>query len=255
MLKLGETQTLTIAEITEHGAYLTDEEKSEEVLLPGRQIPEGAKAGGRVEVFLYRDSEDRLIATTKQPKLHLHEVGWLTVAAVNRTGAFLDWGLDKDLLLPYHEQPRDAHVKEGEECLAAVYIDKSGRLCATMNVCGNFGMFVAVDDCFSALIPKKELVRPLRVGETISARVTRVRPDGKLDLSLREKAMYQMDSDCGTLLRILDERGGKLPFTDKADPERIREEVHMSKSEFKRAVGHLMKEGRVKITPDSIERI
>lgn len=278
MLKLGETQTLTIAEITEHGAYLTDEEKSEEVLLPGRQIPEGAKAGGRVEVFLYRDSEDRLIATTKQPKLHLHEVGWLTVAAVNRTGAFLDWGLDKDLLLPYHEQPCDAHVKEGEECLAAVYIDKSGRLCATMNVypylrtdspyhtgdrvngtvyetSGNFGMFVAVDDCFSALIPKKELVRPLRVGETISARVTRVRPDGKLDLSLREKAMYQMDSDCGTLLRILDERGGKLPFTDKADPERIREEVHMSKSEFKRAVGHLMKEGRVKITPDSIERI
>ena len=120
---------------------------------------------------------------------------------------------------------------------------------------GNFGMFVAVDDCFSALIPKKELVRPLRVGETISARVTRVRPDGKLDLSLREKAMYQMDSDCGTLLRILDERGGKLPFTDKADPERIRGEVHMSKSELKRAVGHLMKEGRVKITPDSIERI
>lgn len=278
MLKLGETQTLTIAEITEHGAYLTDEEKSEEVLLPGRQIPEGAKTGDAAEVFLYRDSEDRLIATTKQPKLHLHEVGWLTVAAVNRTGAFLDWGLDKDLLLPFHEQPRDAHVKEGEECLAAVYIDKSGRLCATMNVypylrtdspyhtgdrvngtvyetSGNFGTFVAVDDCFSALIPKKELVRPLRIGETISARVTRVHPDGKLDLAIREKAVFQMDSDCEALLRILDERGGRLPFTDKADPERIREEVHMSKNEFKRAVGHLMKEGKVRITPDSIERI
>jgi hypothetical protein len=173
-------------------------------------MPEGTKVGDSLEVFLYKDSSDRLIATRKTPALTLGQVGWLRVAAVGKMGAFLDWGLDKDLLLPFREQPKQ-RVREGQEVLAAVYIDTSERLCATMNVypylrtdspyktgdqvtgvvyetSGNFGTFVAVDSIYSALIPKKELVHDIRIGETVSARVTAVRPDGKLDLSIREKA-------------------------------------------------------------------
>ncbi len=247
----------------------------EHILLPKSQLPEGAAPGDELEVFIYRDSEDRLIATRREPKLQLHEVGFLTVVQAGRVGAFLDWGLDKDLLLPFHEQPRNQRVKEGQSCLVAVYIDKSGRLCATMNVypylrsdspyragdrvtgtvyetSRNFGTFVAVDDRYSALIPKQELVRELRVGETVSARVTLVRPDGKLNLALREKAVLQLEADSELVLRRLRERGGSLPFTDKADPERIREEMQMSKNQFKRAVGHLMKAGLCRIREDGI---
>ena len=170
------------------GVYLTGENPEEgRVLLPRSQVPEGISEGDELEVFLYKDSEDRPIATCKTPKLQLHEVGWLRVAQVGRIGAFLDWGLDKDLLLPYSEQPRE-RVREGQEVLVAVYLDKSGRLCATMNVypylstnspyhtgdqvtgvvyetSGNFGLFVAVDSMYSALVPKREVMRPVRIGE------------------------------------------------------------------------------------------
>ncbi|NLC74279.1 MAG: S1 RNA-binding domain-containing protein [Clostridiales bacterium] len=277
MIKLGETQTLVIEKDTEHGCYLKemDQETEEHILLPKSQVPEGAAPGDEVTVFVYKDSEDRMIATCRTPKLKLHEVGFLTVAQVGRIGAFLDWGLDKDLLLPFHEQPRDARVKEGQECLVAVYIDKSARLCATMNVypylekespykmddrvtgtvyetSENFGIFVAVDNRYSALIPRKELVRDLRIGEVISARVTKVLDDGKLNLSLRERAFDQMGTDGERLMRMIKNGDGKLPFTDKAEPELIRSRTQMSKNEFKRAVGHLMKQGLVEIKEDGI---
>lgn len=277
MIKLGETQTLVIEKDTEHGCYLKerDQETEEHILLPKSQVPEGAAPGDEVTVFVYKDSEDRMIATCRTTKLKLHEVGFLTVAQVGRIGAFLDWGLDKDLLLPFHEQPRDARVKEGQECLVAVYIDKSDRLCATMNVypylekespykmddrvtgtvyetSENFGIFVAVDNRYSALIPRKELVRDLRIGEVISARVTKVLDDGKLNLSLRERAFDQMGTDGERLMRMIKNGDGKLPFTDKAEPELIRSRTQMSKNEFKRAVGHLMKQGLVEIKEDGI---
>ena len=220
------------------------------------------------------EKEDRMIATRRKPKLMLHQVGYLTVLQVGRIGAFLDWGLDKDLLLPFHEQPRE-RVKEGQEVLVAVYLDKSERLCATMNVypylskespyrtgdqvtgvvyetSRNFGAFVAVDSMFSALIPRRELVRDLRVGDVISARVTAVKPDGKLDLSIREKAPLQMDRDMDRILARMNANGGILPFNDRVAPEIIREQMQMSKNEFKRAVGHLLKLGKIEIGPDSI---
>ena len=221
-----------------------------------------------------RDSEDRLIATRKEPKLTLHQVGYLTVIQVSRIGAFLDWGLDKDLLLPYHEQPKE-RVKEGQTVLVAVYIDKSERLCATMNVypwlrtdspyhtgdqvtgivyetSRNFGAFVAVDSIYSALIPRRELVRELKAGDVVQARVTGIKPDGKIDLSIREKGFLQIEEDARTILQMLKDRDGVIPFTDKASPELIREEVHMSKNEFKRAVGHLLKENKISIEEDRI---
>ena len=277
MLKLGEMQTLVIEKVVKHGAYLRDPasgDEKEHVLLPGAQIPAGMGPGDALEVFLYKDSEDRLIATTKRPLLVLHEVGWLTVAAVSPIGAFLSWGPDKDLILPFREQPRERVVK-GQRVLAAVYIDRSERLCATMNVypylrtdspyhagdvvrgtvyagSDNFGTFVAVDDTWSALIPKKELVRDLKPGDPVEARVTAVRPDGKLDLAIRQEAYLQIGTDADRIMERIEALGGALPFTDKAAPELIRAEMQMSKNEFKRAVGHLLKEGRVRITADSI---
>ena len=275
MLKLGEKQELEVRKTVEFGAYLAESpEASEEVLLPRSQVPAGTAQGDRLEVFLYKDSEDRVIATRKEPRLKLHEVGYLRVAQVGRIGAFLDWGLDKDLLLPFHEQPRE-RVKEGQEVLVAVYLDKSERLCATMNVypylrtdspysagdhvtgivyetSRNFGAFVAVDSCFSALIPRKELLRELRVGEVVSARVSRVKKDGKLDLSLREKGYLQIGRDAERLLVILRSSGGTLALSDRSDPEEIRAAVQMTKNQFKRAIGHLFKEEKIEIAEDHI---
>ena len=274
MLKIGETQTLIIEKQVPFGVYLAEEGGEERVLLPKLQVPAGAAVGDKVEVFLYRDSEDRMIATCRQPKLQLGQVGWLDVVQVARIGAFLDWGLDKDLLLPFREQPR-TRVREGQEVLVAVYLDKSGRLCATMNVypylrtdspytagdqvtgtvyetSRNFGAFVAVDSIYSALIPKKELVRDIRIGETVSARVTAVKADGKLDLSIREKGYLQMDTDMARILVRLQAEGGTLTLSDKSSPEEIREQMGMSKNEFKRAIGHLYKEGKIVIEKDRI---
>ena len=272
MLKIGETQTLIIEKQVPFGVYLAEEGGEERVLLPKLQVPAGAAVGDKVEVFLYRDSEDRMIATCRRPKLQLGQVGWLDVVQVARIGAFLDWGLDKDLLLPFREQPR-TRVREGQEVLVAVYLDKSGRLCATMNVypylrtdspytagdqvtgtvyetSRNFGAFVAVDSIYSALIPKKELVRDIRIGETVSARVTAVKADGKLDLSIREKGYLQMDTDMARILARLQAEGGTLTLSDKSSPEEIREQMGMSKNEFKRAIGHLYKEGKIVIEKD-----
>lgn len=268
---LGKKQVLKVVKKTDFGIYLGTEE--ERVLLPGRQVPEGTKIGDELEVFLYRDSRDRLIATTHEPKIQLGELQVLTVADTGKIGAFLDWGLKKDLLLPFKEQT--AKVKKGDSCLVSLYVDKSGRLCATMKIyeklrtdspykkddkvkgiiyekSTNFGLFVAVDNCYCALIPKREAPGGYKVGDVVTARVAEVKPDGKLDLSVREKAFIQMDADALIILERLKEHGGELPFTDKADPDRIREEFGFSKNAFKRAVGRLLKEGKIEIREKSI---
>lgn len=269
---LGKKQRLMAVKKVEFGMYLGN--KDERVLLPAKQVPEDLELGDPVEVFLYKDSSDRLIATTQEPKIMLGEVKALKVAVTAKIGAFLDWGLPKDLLLPFKEQT--AKVQKGDEVLAALYIDKSGRLCATMKVydllrtdspyqkddhvegivyetSDRFGVFVAVDDCYSALIPKRETFGDLKVGTRIQARVVQVREDGKLTLSVREKAYLQMDADAEMILKRIVEYGGSLPFTDKADPELIRKEFGLSKNAFKRGVGRLLKAQKVQITEKNIE--
>ncbi|QDW73015.1 S1 RNA-binding domain-containing protein [Lachnospiraceae bacterium KGMB03038] len=269
---LGKKRTLMIVKKVEFGVYLGT--KEDKVLLPGKQVPKGLEAGDPVEVFLYRDSDDRLIATTAEPKIQLGEIRKLKVVDTGRIGAFLDWGLEKDLLLPFREQTKK--VKVGDQVLAALYVDRSGRLCATMKLyerlrqdapykkddmvqgtvyetSDNFGVFVAVDDCYSALIPKREVYGELQAGDVVEARVTRVHEDGKMDLSLRKKAFLQMDEDAGKVLERLKENGGSLPFTDKADPELIKRELGLSKNAFKRAVGRLLKEQKIQITEKTIE--
>lgn len=277
MIKLGEKQKLTVVKKVEFGIYLAESKESEQerILLPAKQVPEGTQPGDEVEVFVYRDSKDRMIATTTQPKLVLGEVAQLTVSQVTKFGAFLDWGLEKDLLLPYKEQLFP--VKQGEEVLVSLYIDKSSRLCATMNVYKNlradsdykkddqvtgrvytvseqFGAFVAVDNIYSALIPKKEMYGQIRPGQMITARVTEVKPDGRLSLSIREKAYLQMEKDAEEVLKIIDSYDGVLPFNDKVSPEIIKRETGMSKNEFKRAVGNLLKAGKIEITDKVIRR-
>ncbi len=281
MMQLGKKQTLYINRIVGTGAYLCEEQGGEStgggsVLLPKRQVPAKAKKGDALEVFLYRDSEDRLIATTREPKLTLGETAVLEVADAAKVGAFLDWGLEKDLLLPFGEQL--VPVKKGERYLVGLYIDKSSRLCATMKVYDflrtespykagdvvkgivydvnpNYGVFVAVDDCYNAMIPKNEMVRNFKTGERLRARVIGVREDGKLNLSLREKSYIQMDVDSAKIMDKLSENGGFLPYHDKSSPDAIRREFGMSKNEFKRAIGRLYKGRSIEITDKGIRRL
>ena len=234
MIELGKKQKLLVVKTVDFGIYLGEDRnapQNERVLLPSKQVPEGTKVGDEIEVFIYKDSQDRLIATTREPMLQVGQTAVLKVKQVTRIGAFLDWGLEKDLLLPYHEQTN--RVREGEECLVALYVDKSSRLCATMKVyhylstrtpyvpgdmvkgrvyeiSGNFGVFVAVDDKYSALI-------------------------------------IQINEDAESVLSVIEEFAGVLPFDDHASPEVIKREFGLSKNAFKRAVGHLMKEGKVEI--------
>ena len=276
MIELGKKQELQIIKKVEFGVYLGEEEGAQErVLLPKKQVPEGSKPGDWLTVFVYKDSKDRLISTTQEPKLELGGVAVLKVVQVGKIGAFLDWGLEKDLLLPFREQTRRVH--EGEDVLVALYVDKSSRLCATMNVyeyleqnspyqkedkvegtiyqiSQGFGAFVAVDNRYSGLIPRKEFFGNARIGDRVEARVTGVKEDGKLDLSIREKAHLQMDKDAQYVLQVLDEYDGVLPFNDKVSPEIIERELHLSKNAFKRAVGRLLKEGKIEITEKRILR-
>ena len=271
----GKKQTLVMIKRVEFGIYLEETMKDAEnkVLLPKKQVPADMEVGDPIDVFLYKDSNDRPIATVKEPKLTLGQTARLRVVSVGKVGAFLDWGLEKDLFLPYREQT--TQVKAGDEVIAALYLDKSERLCATMKVypylqkespyqkddvvtgmvyeiSHNFGAFVAVDDKYSALIPKKELYGELHVLQQISARVTGVKEDGKLDLGIRQKAHLQMSEDADKVLSLLREKKGFLPLHDKSSPEQIRETIGMSKNEFKRAIGHLYKEHLITLESDGI---
>lgn len=274
-MELGKKQKLVIVKMVDFGAYLALDinNHEEKVLLPKKQIPADKKVGDSLEVFIYRDSKDRLIATTKAPKIMLGEIAELEVVEVGSIGAFLDWGLEKDLLLPFKEQTQK--LRKGQKVLVALYIDKSNRLCATMKVypylrtdspyqkeervagqvyeiSEQYGAFVAVDKIYSALISQKEMYGNIRIGDHVVARVVSVREDGKLDLSLREKAYIQIGTDSEILLEKLHGNHGKLDFNDKASPDLIRERMNMSKNEFKRAVGHLLKEGHITIGEDCI---
>ncbi len=276
MICLGEKQTLVVVKKVEFGVYLAESKEAaveEKVLLPIKQVPENTSVGDEIEVFIYKDSKDRMIATIKEPLLVKGQTAVLKVVQVNRVGAFLYWGLEKDLFLPYKEQTKPVRV--GDDCVVALYIDKSGRLCATMKVypylrtdspykkddkvsgvvyeiSENFGAFVAVDNCFSALIAKKEMTTKLSVGDVVTARVASIKKEGKLDLSLREKAYIQMNIDAQKVMKKLEESNGVLPFTDKASPELIKEKMDMSKNEFKRAVGNLLKAGKIEIGESEI---
>ncbi|WP_434309913.1 CvfB family protein [Hominifimenecus sp. rT4P-3] len=274
-MELGKRQILTVVKEKDIGVYLGEPESDRTVLLPKKEVPAGTKPGDTLDVFLYKDSEDRLIATTKQTGLEVGGLAVLPVSQVTEIGAFLRWALIKDLFLPFKEQR--GKLRSGQQVLVALYVDKSERLCATMKIYPylsdespyqkndtvtgtvyqikkGVGALVAVENRYFGLIPEQELYTRLQPGDFVEARVLQVRKDGKLDLSCRKKAYAQMDSDAERVWQAILEYDGILPLHDKSEPEAIKRELEMSKNAFKRAVGHLLKEGKIQITEKGIEK-
>ncbi|MDO5411142.1 MAG: S1-like domain-containing RNA-binding protein [Lachnospiraceae bacterium] len=275
MIELGKTQELVVHRINEHGGFLGEpDDRKNVVLLPGKQLPKEVKEGDTLSVFIYRDSQDRLIATVNKPAMELGQIARLKVVSVSKIGAFLDWGLEKDLFLPFKEQT--SKVRRDDHCVVTLYIDKSDRLCASMKVYDlmispspyktgdqvkgaiyqiseTIGALVAVDMRYHGLIPLKELFGEHHVGDMVDARVTKVREDGRLNLSIREKSYRQMDMDADVVYEKIQKRGGHLPFNDKAAPMIIEREFGLSKNAFKRAVGRLLKAGKITISENSID--
>lgn len=267
MFKLGEIQKLVISSRCDFGLYLTHEDDTAaEVLLPNKFVDDQWVLGDTVEVFIHRDSKDRLIATTQRPMLVLGEIALLEIVDITPIGAFLDWGLEKDLFLPFKEQKRK--ILKGKKYLVGLYIDKSDRLCATMDIYDLLasdapyragdqasgilyalnperGGFVAIDGKYHGFIPNKELYGDYVLGQALQCRVTDVREDGKLNLSIRKKAYQQIDEDALKLYEALKENGGYLPYNDKTAPTAIKEVFGMSKRAFKRALGRLLKDNRI----------
>lgn len=278
MIKVGHMQTLVLANSTSFGVYLKamdDNDSDEKVLLPAAQVPEGLGPDDKVEVFVYRDSMDRLISTVRRPKLVVGEIAHLNVVSKTKFGAFLDCGLERDLFLPFAEQI--CEIEEGKKYLVTMYVDKSDRLCARMdvyslltedhdykeedkvkgiiyNIKESMGAFVAVDNEFHGLIPLREFYGHYQCGDEIEARVIKVREDRKLELAVREKAVTQMGTDAEIIMQKLNDNEGCLPYGDKTDPDIIKDELNMSKRAFKRAIGKLLKEKKVKIHDSKIEK-
>lgn len=276
MIEIGKWNTLKVIRSKDFGIYLGEEGCSTEetILLPRKQVPEGIKAGAKMEVFIYRDSQDRPIATVNRPLITLGEIKLLRVKNVTSIGAFMDWGLEKDILLPFKEQT--AEVKEGREYLVRMYADKSGRLCVSMKLYSHLkpienykkgdsftgivyefkkdmGAFVCIDGKYSGLVHKSEIFSRIYVGDEVSGRITNIREDGKADLSLRDVAYVQINQDSEMVYNIIKSYKGSLPFTDKADKDVIMKEFGLSKNAFKRAVGHLLKEHKIVITEKTID--
>ena len=259
-MEIGKITTLHIVRIRDFGAFLA--------------APEGAAEGDAVEVFLYKDSDDRPIATTRKPKLTVGETGRLKVRQMTKIGAFLDLGLERDVLMPFREM--EGEVAPGQEVLAALYVDRSGRLAATMHIyrwlkaaegigkdqevrgtvyeIREMGVFVAVEDCYFGLISASEVYEEYRIGQEIIARVMRVREDGKLDLSPRRKAFQQMGDDAALLMERLEKAGGVLPYGDSSSPEELKKAFGLSKNAFKRAAGRLLKEGKITVEEREIRK-
>lgn len=272
-MEIGTYQTLKVLYRKDFGVFLGAEGDEKGILLPKSQVPEGIKTGDTLTVFVYKDSEDRVIATMKKPKLTVGEIALLTVREITKIGAFLDWGMDKDLLLPYKEQ--QGTLAAGQQVLAAMYVDHSGRLCATMRIYKHLradspyqkgdmvngtvyginpdiGIFVAVDNRYYGMLPKQHAFEKYRVGDAVRLRVTEVRQDGKLNLSEGQPAYQQMEADAERVLNLLAEFDGVLPFGEKASPEVIKRELSMSKAAFKRALGHLYKAGKIEPSDDAV---
>lgn len=275
MIELGRVQNLKIQRFASVGAFLNeDDSREDDVLLPKSQVPQDAKVGDEVEVMIYKDSKDRIIATTNRSKLEAGEMGHLMLVSQTAIGAFLDWGLEKDLFLPFAETV--GALEKGKSYLVGVYVDKSDRLCATMKVRDmlrtdspykvddkvegtiysinrDIGAFVAVDDQYDALIPTKEFIGAYEVGDSVQVRVTNIKEDGKLDLSLKDKGYVQMDKDGEVIMNKLKAKDGFLSLNDNSSPDEIRRELNMSKSGFKRAIGRLLKGEIIEFHGDGIK--
>ena len=276
MATIGKRNTLTVIRDSTPGIYLDGGELGE-ILLPNRYVPQDVAAGDRLDVFIYRDSEDRLVATTEQPHAGVGDVATLRVLSLHpRVGAFLDWGLPKDLLLPFREQTGPLEV--GQEVAVRVYLDeKTQRVVASMKLGKHapavstaglragqavsfliteptpLGYKALVEGIHSGVLFRDNLTLPITVGETLKGYVRSVRPDGKLDLSLDQAGYRRVKPLAQQILEALQENGGRLEYDDESSPEAIRVIFGVSKKAFKQALGTLYKARRLRFCHPGIE--
>lgn len=274
MVTIGDYNTLTMVKAVDFGVYL-DGGNGVEILLPLRYVPDGLKPGDEIKVFVYNDSEDRLIATTEHPYITVNTFAFLQVAEVNNVGAFMNWGLPKDLLCPYREQRNE--MKRGGRYLVYAYMDhttkrivasakiekflgntipeyeRGAKVSALVYQRSDIGYKVIVDNRFSGMIYLNETLNHPALGETVEAYVKNVRPDGKLDLTLKGDAADRIHHIGGKILAHIKACNGLSRITDDSTPEEIREVFGCSKKDFKKAVGHLLKARAVTISPEGLE--
>lgn len=274
MFKIGEIQKAYVNRFSDFGAYLSNEPNGEvEVLLPKKFVPKTIEVDDELDVFIYHDSEGRLTATTQMPLLTLGKIGLLEVVSSIKNGYFLNMGLDKDLYMPYNETK--GHPQKGRKVLVKVVLDQNNQLSASMKVFNHLedakhlkvgehvkgtvyeikdemGAFFAIEDSYHGLIPKHELYKEIKEGAVLEARITKVREDGKVNLSIREKAAIQINSDLEIIMKALELSNGVLYLNDESEPEDIKRKLNLSKRAFKRAVGKLLKEGKIQIFEDGI---
>ena len=271
MLTIGKRITLTISRLTPQGAYL--ETLSGDILLPGKDLPEGTGVGDSLEVFIYLDSEDRLIATTRHPLACVGDFACLRVKDVGQFGAFLDWGLEKDLLVPFAEQPK--RMARGERHIIRVYLDNTGRI-AGSGYLGKYledagtelkegdevdlliqdftdlGAKVIISNRYAGLLFKNELHGHHQRGDRLKGYVKKIRDDRKIDVTLKKPGDHELAAERETILRALSASQGFLPLTDKSPPEQISRTLRMSKKTFKKAVGGLYKDGLIVLTDEGV---
>lgn len=269
---IGDYNDLEILRFTSVGAYLGDE-KGNDVLLPNKYLTENLDVGDTVCVFIYRDSEDRIVATTEDPKITIDHFAYLKAKSVSFYGAFMDWGLEKDLLIPFREQ---AHkIEEGKDYLVYLYLDEAtDRLVGTTKtdkhlvpckdelkagdkvqliICErtDLGMKVVVNEKYKGLVFNNDITKNVRRGTKTTGFISNVRPDGKLDIKLEQEGYDKIDKISQELLDILKAKQS-INLTDKSSPDDIKEQLNMSKKTFKQAVGKLYKQRLIELHPDKI---
>ena len=257
---IGRTQELEVIKIVDFGAYL-DGGDTGEILIPKRYLPQGCAVGDKVEVFVYFDSEDRIVATTEKPYAQVGQFAYLRVAAINPVGVFLDWGLQKDLLVPFREQQK--RMEEGKSYAVYIYVDEETRLIAASTKLDRYfkpapadyepgrevdllitsksdlGFKAIVDGAYSGLLYGNEVFKDLKDGERVKGFVKKVREDGKMDISLRRPGYGEIEELSEKILARLEEAGGFIAVTDKSSPQQISDLFGASKKSYKKAVGAL----------------
>lgn len=276
-LKLGRKNTLKAAWKVDFGMYLEGGGYEGKILLPERYVPEDLEVGDEIEVFLHLDSEERLIATTLEPKAMVGDFAYLEVAWVNEYGAFLDWGLMKDVFCPFREQKR--RMQQGHSYIVHIHIDEeSYRIMASAKVerhmtplppeykvgqevnllvwqKTDLGFKVIIDNAHAGLLYDSQVFRNLHTGDEVKGYISNIRPDGKVDVALQKSGHVHTTDFAARLLRYLETQGGRCRLGDKSSAEDIKEQFGVSKRTYKQAVGDLYKRRLITITEHGIELV
>jgi len=275
MLAIGKFNKLVVKKETDFGLYL--ESDRGEILLPKKYVPTGTQIGDTLDVFIYRDSEDRLIATTLVPTAQVGDFAVLPVVAVNDCGAFLDWGLEKHLLAPYREQ--GGKMLKGKTYVVKVLLDeKTERIIASARIkrflsnmtldvtegedvdllvyhLSPLGYQVIINNQYGGLLYGTDVFRQIKIGDKLRGYIKKIREDNKIDVALRNYAYEEVPEGKEKIIQALEKNDGSLPLNDKSDPEEIKESLQMSKKTFKKAIGSLYKEKKIILLPDRIELV